>query len=448
MGADITKILCDFAHKTSFDDLPPETVKRIKFAILDTLGCEIFGSTTTSGTVCLNLARQLEGKEEATIVGTNVKTSCLNATLVNGTMGHRFDFDDGISGGPHAGITIIPAALAVGEREQVTGKDLLAAIDVGYELTIRVTRAMGEGSKLSLHGNCFGALGAAVAAAKLLKLDLDKMINAFGICGSLIPAFPFESFTGGAMVKDFYGGWPGYVGIMSTFLSQQGLTGLENILEAERGFYQIFSGSKFDENRILSGLGKEFVWMRGHYFKPHSACRGNHVAVDCVLKLVKEEEISPEDVDEIIVIGRPDICAMREGITPKNDIAARVSIHYTVAAAMVCGHLGVDAFSDSKLKDQDIIGLAKKVRVFVDPSIPEWPHQHGPVEIIVRLKDGKMAKARVEDDSSLTEEETIAKFKDLSSRVFSEKRTQDIISIVNKLETINNVKGLMNLLTL
>lgn len=446
MSSPIAKTLCKFVVETKFDDLPSSALRRMKSAILDTVGCIIFGSTTTSAKVCMDFVKPLDGKKEATVIGTNMKTSCLYATLINGTMGHRLDFDDGITGNPHAGITIIPAALAIAERERSNGKDLLTATNLGYELMVRITRSMGEGSKLALHSNCFGALGAAAATGKLLEFDLEEMTNAIGICGALIPAFPFEPFVGGAMIKDFYGGWPGFIGIMSALLAQQGMTGLDNILEARRGFYQVFSGGDFDKSLILGELGNEFVWMKGHYIKRYSACRNNHVAVDCILKLAKEHKIRPEDVEEILVLGRKGCDEMRGGIAPKNDIAARASINYTVAAAIICGHLGVDAFDRKMLSDPRVIGLSRKVRVFIDPTIPGFPHKHGPVEIFVKFRSGKPISARIEDDSSLTEEETVTKFENLSSRVFPAKQTRSIVKIVNSLETVDNIGQLTDLL--
>jgi 2-methylcitrate dehydratase PrpD len=442
---EVTKALSNFVYKIQYEDLPEEYIKRTKLAILDTLGCIILGSRNSSAEACIRLVKKIRGSEEASIFGTGLKTNSMYASLVNGTMGHRFDYDDGISGAPHVGITIIPAALALAEAEKVNGKTLITAINAGYELTIRVTKAMEEGGRLSLHSNCFGALGAAAASSKILGFNSMQTHNSIGICGAIIPAFPFEPFIGGAMVKDFYGGWPAFVGIFSALLAQHGLTGLNNIFEAKRGFYQVFAKQGYDKSVILSELGNKFTWMNEHYFKPYSACRGTHVAIDAALKLFNDG-IATEMIEETIVIGRPETFEMRGGPTPINDIQARVSIQYTVAAALILGHVDVDAFDESNLKNPKITNLAKKVRTYVDPSIPSKPHRHGPIRIIIKMKDGKMTSSIAEEDRSLSDEKTIEKYERLSSCVLPQDKVEKSIETVKNLEKVTNILTLAELL--
>ncbi len=441
----ITSALSNFVYEIQYEDLPKEYINQTKLAILDTLGCIILGSKNSSAMSCIKLVEKIGGMEEASIFGTSLKTNSMYASLVNGTMGHRYDYDDGISGAPHPGITIIPAALALAELKKTDGKTLITAINAGYELTIRVTKAMEEGGRLSLHSNCFGALGAAVASSKILGFNLKQIQNTVGICGAIIPAFPFEPFIGGAMVKDLYGGWPAFVGIFSALLAQHGLTGLNNIFEAKRGFYQVFAKQGFDQSVILSELGSKFTWMAGHYFKPYSSCRGTHVAIDAALKLFNDG-IDSEMIKDVIVVGRPETFEMRGGPKPKNDIQARVSIQYTVAAALILGHVDVDAFDERNLRNLKITNLAKKIRTYVDPSIPSKPHRHGPIRIFIKMKDGKMISSFADEDRSLSDEKTIEKYKNLTSRVLSQDKVEKSIEVVQNLEKVTNIMTLVELL--
>lgn len=441
---DITKKLCEFVETLTFKDIPLACTNRMKMAILDTLGCIILGSTTRAGEILLNFVKQLGGKRESTIVATNTKTSSPYAALVNGTMGHEFDYDDGVSTalGIHPGICIIPAALAIGEREGVTGKDFITSIVVGYELACRVGRAMERAPHVS---TLTGVFGATVAAGKLLKLNLDEMTNAIGICGSLAPMRPFDPALKGAMVKDMWGGWSDFFGVLCASLAKQGFTGPENILESEGGFYNVaVHAGKVNEKILIKNLGEEFMWMDGHYFKPYSACRGTHVALDAILKLTKQQRFDFDQIDEIIVVGRPIVSILRGDFNP---ISARFSIPYTIAAAIKYGRLSLDEFNEDKLRDPTIIEFSKKVKTFIDPNIPCWPHAHGPVKILVKFKDGTLQSACANEDRSLVDKSVIDKFEDNTLRVFNKNKVHTITSVVNELEKVANIKLLMTALS-
>jgi 2-methylcitrate dehydratase PrpD len=410
-------------------------------AILDTLGCIILGSTTHTGKILMDFVKQSGGKKESTIVATRMKTSSPYAALVNGTMGHEFDYDDGVSTalGIHAGISIIPAALAIGEREQVTGKDFITSIVAGYELACRVGRVM----ELVPHVSTItGVFGATVASGKLLKLNLDQMINAIGVCGSLSPMRPFDPALKGVMVKELWAGWSNFFGTLCASLAKQGFTGPENILEPDGGFYKVAVHAEKVNGQILTkNLGKEFMWMDGHYFKPYSACRGTHVALDAVLKLTREQKLDNFDqIDEILVMGRPIVSMLKGNFNP---ISARFSIPYVIAAAIKYCRLSLDEFNEDELRDPTINELAKKVKTFIDPDIPDWPHAHGPVRLLIKFKDGTQLSACSEEDRSLNGKDVIDKFQGNASRVFSKKKVADITNVVNKLETVVDIKSLM-----
>jgi len=434
--SNVTRRLCEFAEGLKFGSLPQANNKRMKAAILDTLGCIILGSTTKAGRIVIDFVRQLREVHESTVAATSVKTSAPYAALANGTMGHEFDYDDGVSTalGIHPGITIIPAALAVGEREQVSGKDLITALTAGYEFACRIGRAIERAPRCTpVLGGVFGAT---IAASKLLRSGLEEMVNAVGICGSLVPTRPFEPALGGGMVKDMWGGWSNFFGVMCATLAAKGFAGQTDILEAKAGFYATISGGVYDKHSLFDDLGKEFFWMDGHYFKPYSACRGTHVAADAVFKITKSQKIDPDEVDEILVIGPPIVHEMRGLFTP---VSARFSIPYVLSTAIVYGKLSPDAFSQDRLKDKTVAELSKKVRTFVDPNIPDWPHGHGPVEVIVKLRNNKELRARSQEERSLTDEEVVVKFKDNASKILTREQVREIADTVAKLEEVRDI---------
>ena len=440
MSLGVTRKLCKFVDELKFEDIPSSVVKEMKLAILDTIGCIILGSKTDAGKIIIDFAKDRGRVEESSIIATNIKSSSEYAALANGTMGHEFDYDDGVLGNIHAGIQMVPAAIAIGEKEQRTGKEVITALTAGYEVGCRIGGALEQIPHTSVS---MGAFGATAVACRLLHLGLEDIVNAFGICGSLIPTHSFEPAVSGAMVKEMWGGWPNFFGIQCAMLAQRGFTGQPDVLEAKQGLYRAISGGKFDEKVLLEGLGKKFMWVEGHYLKPYSACRGTHVALDAASKLLKKGKINLEDVDEIFLFALPFTCGLKGAFKP---VSARFSIPFLISALFVEGSIGVDTFEEKKFKDPKILKLSEKIHSYVDPTIPLWPHAHGPVRIMVKFKDGTTRSASSNEERTLTEIEAKEKFKYNASKVFTEKQALKIINEVDKLEDSKNITSLTTLL--
>jgi 2-methylcitrate dehydratase PrpD len=454
MKTNITKALSKFVKETTFEKLPKRDIDRMKMVILETIGCVVLGSQNTTGKILRELIKTIGGNGEATVFGTNFKTSPQNAALINGSMGYHYEYDDGISPamGLHAGIAIIPAAIAIGETIGASGKELICSMITGYEIACRIGRAIGEeeGYRTSHSTPPLGSFGATVAACKLLGLDLNEINNAIGICGSLVSIAPFEPFIGGTMAKDMYGGWPSFYGAFVALLAQHGFTGLLNILEAKLGFFQVITGGKYNRNKLIGGLGKNYVWTDGHYFKPHAACRAVHLIVDCIYNMKNEERINIEKIKEILVIAKPEIVHLaRGGAKPRNDIQAKVSAHYSVAVALILqgDHLSPDFYNDEHLHNPKILNLSRKVRMVLSSDSAVFHiHGHGPVEIIITFKDGTFRKGVFNEERSLEIEKIPDKFKEITLEVLPEKKILQIISMVSELEKIRDIRLLTELL--
>jgi 2-methylcitrate dehydratase PrpD len=295
-----------------------------------------------------------------------------------------------------------------------------------------------------------GSFGATLAVSKLLRLDLNEINNAMGICGSLVATAPFEPFIGGAMAKDMYGGWPGFYGTLVAFLAQGGVTGLSNILEAELGFFQVITGGGYNWNKLMDGLGKEYVWTEGHYFKPHAACRAVHLIIDCIFNMKNEECIDIEKIKEILVIAKPEIVNLaRGGSKPKNDIQAKVSAHYSVAIALMIqsDHIKPDFYQDEYLHNPKIRDLASKVRMVLSSGSALFHvHGHGPVEIMITFEDGTFRKGVYNEERSLAIENIPEKFREITLKVLPEKKISQIISMVGELEKVKDIRLLTELL--
>jgi len=223
-----TQKLASFAVNLTFSDISPVVVDHMKWCLLDTVGCGLFGSTLPWGKILGEFARDLGGRRESTILGMAAKASAPNAALANGTMIHGFELDDihplSII---HPGSVTFPAALAIGERRgRCTGKEFLTALVVGYEVGIRVGMCVGASH---LHRGfhptgTHGTFAAAAAAGKLLGLDEKRMIHAFGIAGTQAAGLMAAQYS--AMVKRMHAGRASQSGVYGALLAEKGLTGI------------------------------------------------------------------------------------------------------------------------------------------------------------------------------------------------------------------------------
>lgn len=434
-----TRKLCKFVQSLKFEDIPKASIERMKLAILDTIGCILLGTKTEAAQIIIDYVRKQDREKESRILGTEIKASAANAALVNGTMGHEFDYDDGISTalGVHAGITIIPAALAIAESQKKNGKELLTSTVAGYELACRVGRAIERTQHAS---TLTGVFGATAASAKLMGADQNQISNALGMCGSLSNLRPFDPALKGSMVKDMWAGWTNFFGVFCASLAMRGFTAPDDVLDESKGFFKAAVSSGSVDAKALTGeLGSRFLWTDGHYFKPYSSCRGTHVTLDAVLDLVRKHRVDHEKIAEILITGRPIVCALKGALMP---ISARFSTPYVVAAAIVCGRLTLDEFAPDRLKDPRIKRLACKVKTLVDPDIPDYPHAHGPVDVLIRFDDGTTLVSRATVDRSLDEDGVLTKFRENASRVLERNRVDRLVQRMKRLDELQNVQML------
>ena len=451
----LTEKLAGFIVETDFDDLPNEVVKKTKLCLLDFLGCVYGGSRDRSGRILLDLVRKIDGKREASVIAVGDKLPCTYAALVNGTMGHALEFDDlHTKGGAHPGVTIIPAALALAERERSSGEELITSIVIGYEVNVRVGLPVSFASEHKLeraHGvhvsSLMGTFGAAAAAAKLLKLDKERVANALRIC-ALSPVSPFEATVGGGMVKDMYGGWPAHTGLFAALLAKLGFTGPDKVLEGiPLGIYNIVLRRDFDHQQLLDGLKDEWAIL-STTFKPYACCRFSHSTIDALLKIILRTPIDPKEVKEITIRSHARAYHIGAITEPKDLVAARFSLPFIVARViMKRGGVDVDDITEDTIKEKEALELAKKVRCIHDSYLDELALQgYRVANVKIALEDGRTYEGRVDIAKGdprrpMSEEELIGKFKRLASMLIDQHQVEQVIHKTLSLETIKDIRG-------
>jgi 2-methylcitrate dehydratase PrpD len=338
-----------------------------------------------------------EASGACTAIGHARALDAAGAAFVNGTAAHGEDFDDTFEGGPiHAGAVIVPAVLAVSERQDIPGPDALRGIAVGAELMCRGSLVAPKLiHKAGFHPTAvLGAMGAAAGVATALKLSKEQFVNALGIAGSMASGI-IEYLAEGTWTKRMHPGWAAQAGIRAADLARNGFIGPRTVFEGTHGFYYVFARTKAEAwDKLLDGFGKRWV-IADLAFKPYACGTMTQPYVDCARRL--STRLNFEDIAEVV-------CEAAEGTvhrlweplagkqSPPNAYAAKFSQPYCIAAGFVLGHAGLDAFTEERVRDPRLRSLAAKVRYEIDPDNPYPDEFTGHVR--VRLKNNSVLEER------------------------------------------------------
>jgi 2-methylcitrate dehydratase PrpD len=440
--------------ETQYQTLPPAVIHQAKRCLLDLFGSALGAVALGCDPGVTRAVRCLGGTAEARIWGTDTQVPTPYAALSNGTTAHHLEMDDGhAAASSHPGISVIPAAMAVAEGTGASGRDLILAIVVGYEVCIRGGKAIKPG--VQEHGvhapGMIGPLGAAGAASKLLGLKEPQIGAALAIAGSLLPVAPFESFVEGASGKDLYGGWAGLVGIMAAQLASEGMDGPHRFLEGKRSVGRLLlHGDTGTPSDALSDLGTAYA-IEEVYFKSFASARSVQPAVTGVLELARRHDLIPEMIETVEVETYPFATGLSGEVTEMTPVSARLSIPYAVAAALSTGQLGPEAFLPENLEDQRTLALARRVKV--RPTDRHNPALTGMREstVTIRLRDGRVlaaekVHARWDQPGLPSDEKLEAKFSALARMALSPHRVEEIKSMVWQVDQLEKAGTLARMM--
>jgi 2-methylcitrate dehydratase PrpD len=387
----VSRQLAEFLATVRFRDLPSAAVDDTRRSILDWLGSALGGSIEPPARMAQRVVASLGTSDEATVFGAK-RASAAGAAMANGVASHILELDDVHKGSTlHAAAPVIPAALAVAEREHATGEAFILAVALGYEAALRVGEAVNPAHYRYWHPTGTAAtFGAAAAAASLLRLNGAQTLDALGTAGTQAAGL-WEFNADGAMSKHLHPGKAAMNGVLAADLAREGFTGATRILEGERGFFRA-TAAEFDASRITDGLGT--IWkVSENCFKMHSCCGHTHTAVDRALDLRAANGSAIEDV--LIETYGPGYAIVREP-NPTTPYQAKFSIAYCVAAALTEGRVGLDQFSDDRfspegVKPGPIADLLARTRVVVSEDLTAMYPAAWPARLTVTFTDGYSA---------------------------------------------------------
>jgi 2-methylcitrate dehydratase PrpD len=391
----VAEVLAGHIAALRADKLPPAVRRKCEDLLIDVAGLCV---TARNEDYIKSALAGCDDEGPCTAIGHKRTFAAASAAFINGTAAHGEDFDDTFEGGPvHAGAVIVPAVLAACERHRPNGQAALLGIAVGTEVMCRLSTVVPKAvHKAGFHPTAiFGAMGAAAGVSAALGLNAKQVVNALGIAASMASGI-IEYLAEGTWTKRLHPGWAAQSGIRAALLARGGFTGPRTVFEGVHGLFHGFAHTTEGNYAALTGdFGTRWV-TETLAFKPYPCGTMAHPYIDCAKRLAARG-IKPGDVKELI-------CEVAEGTVhrlweplaikqrPPNGYAAKFATPFILATGFVRGGVGLDAFTEPAVRDNDVLALAAKVRYVIDPKNPYPDNFTGHIRAV--LNDGGVVEER------------------------------------------------------
>ena len=449
MPAPLTRTLGQFVASLSFDTLPPEAAGVVRLGFTDCIATMLAGAQEPVARITREQLGTRGAKGEARLVFGSERASAPDAALANGAAGHALDYDDVALAG-HPSVVLVPAVLAEAEALGADGKAAIAAYVAGYETWANlIERDPDPYHRKGWHPTAvMGPVAAAAAIANLRKLDAEKATMALALAASM-SAGVVANF--GTMTKPFQAGRAAQSGVLAARLAGAGMTASPDALEHPLGLMQALSPhGKVDTETPLDKLGETWrITETGLNVKKYPMCYGVHRALDGMLDLVKQHQLTPEAVREIAVTTGKTQAAMLRNHRPQTGLEAKFSMEFAMATALTAGRAGLGELSDGFVRRPDVQTAMGKVSIATvdtvaadDPVFAEFDR------VQVRLTDGReilspeMRFARGHWALPLSAEELWTKFRDCTATTLQENGAHALFDGLQALERQGNLREL------
>lgn len=438
---DALKQLATFAAETTFNDIPHEVIDRAHWVLRDTVGVIIGGLAVPEVAHLAQFASEnYAGRSK--LLGTNASVRPEWASLVYGTAGTTLEFDEGHAfARGHAAIHAVSTALALASAHNLSGEETITALVIGYEVAVRI----GIASRLrpSVHPfGAWGVIGASAVGAKIAGMNADDMLAVFDLAASYAITPSYKTALQGANIRNTYAGMVNHNGLLAVEMFKLGFRG-------ERGgVFTTFGdilGDSFTVNSLTDDLSERYEIMRG-YFKPYSACRYSHAAVDAVLTI--QEPINIDYISQITV-ETYDFASKLNDPHPKTPLAARFSVPYILATTLIDGDAGAESFTESAIQRKDVLQLADKV---IMKELPQYtamlPHKRS-AKITINIGDYQISSEAIgskgDPDHPMSDSELFAKFSHLTSNHYTSDQQNRLWQHLGNLAQLTSIDSIFEL---
>lgn len=445
----VLRVLGEYVHGASYADLPIESVECAQVRLLDYLGTAFHASCAAPWRPMLKVFSGYARAEEATVIGERVKLPCAWAAMLN-TYPHMSE-GSRTSGG-HCAWIAMPAALAVAERQSaraaLSGRDMLLAIVLAYEVMLRV----GEAIYPEVHERGFhpttvrGPLGSAVIASKLLGLDEEATVQALSIACSMgggLEAggspWPFYCFQTGRATE---------AGIWAALAAAEGLKGNERILE--EGFLEAFGG-RGEPEQIVADLGRRRPAIETTYIKIHFGCRHANAPVDTCLDLMRKHRLGWQEIEAINVTSYPTALSICDRVGARGRDEAIYDMRTMLALAVVHGDASMRRFTEETIASPPVQEVVRRIKLRADPEMEKDFPRKWPSAVEVRTKDGRTLShtrdlPRGEPEDPFSTQEVEEKFHALASSALNEGTRLELLELIHTLPERDALADLFTLL--
>jgi 2-methylcitrate dehydratase PrpD len=449
----LTQEVAEFIVRTTYQDIPLEAIKIAKRCLIDGTGVILSGSTDKASILLREYLKSMGGKAESSVLGSKLKVPAPSAALTNGASGHVQDFDDTqLSHSPdrisglltHPTTPVLAATFAIGEAMGISGKELLTAFSLGFEVECKMAEAIhpihyGKGYHTT---GTIGAFGAAIAVGKILGLPEDKMRYALGIVASMSAGIRANF---GTMTKSLHAGRAAENGVVAARLAQLGLTSDPHVLENPWGFFKIL-GDGFDLDKISGRLGNPYTIIDpGVSIKPYPSGVLSHPSMNAMLDLVKEHNLRPEDVTEIHLYAGSNILNPLRYALPQTGLEGKFSLPFCLTSILIRHRAGIREFSDEFVRSPEVQEMMKRVKTIQDPEIEAKGYAKILSRLELRLKDGRILKKdsgpyKGGPENPLSEAELDEKFSTCAELALPREKFSRALDLLKEIEKLQDIR--------
>ena len=456
-------IISQFVKKwpqIKYEDLPGHVIEIVKCEIIDSLAAALGASSADGIKQLLDVIDEWGGNRQSTIITGGIKCPAPDAALVNGTLIHALDYDDGCPATlVHIGCTAVSAGFSVAERAGgVTGKEFITSLVLGSDFINRLALASRPNGSITESGwfptALYGYLGSAAVAGRIMKLDREPMLNALGIAYNQC-AGNMQSIHDGVFAKAIAAGLAAKGGVTACIMAERGISGTRNCLEGKAGFYHVYHGGDYDPQILVKDLGERFETERIG-FKPYPCCGQSHAAIYAALSLRSKYNIVLAEVQDITVsLGDAAyiLCVpLQEKQNPQTVIDAQFSLPWTVATALVKGKVTLEDFTMTAIQKEEVLEVSRKVTGRLEPEFST--RNVGPSSVTIKLNTGQEYTQCVEFgpgsvENPMTFDDCVRKFRECypySTCPVSAATADNIIELVRNLEQLEDAAQIIRLL--
>lgn len=445
------KKAAEWSSTLKLDGIPQAVLKVARDCFVDTLGVALAGASRPVVGKLRGLAERNYREGDATVFAGKTRMTAPAAALINGAAAHALDFDDNCYAGfVHGSAVIVPAVLAVAEAENVSGAELVTAFVAGCEVEF----ATGDAATPHLYEKgwwntgVLGPIGAATAAARIMKLDAQKTGYAIGLA---------VAGTGGAKAcfgtdgKAALCGRTAEAGVVAALMAREGCSGPINAFEDSRGFANLLNDKIF-LSECFEQFGRDWRLLKpGVDFKRVPICLSAHAALDAVMDIMAERHVAAADIENIVCDVGPVVTANLVYADPKTPQQAQFSLPFTIGCMLVKGDISLVDLSQAVVDDPKVRTAMQHVKSVtsdrwkaggeIAQRYPEGAH------VTLTTRDGRTYEhfngfARGTTARPLTDEEIADKFMSCAAKLLGEQGARVLLAKVRSLETLPSARSL------